>query len=202
MEALPPSLSDKAYLYFLTNTDHVERLVSFHLVFHTQVNLSHPLNSIESSYRARAYCEHLKIFNCKGITSAFHLLSSLQTTKETSRTPLPKNKNIKTFCKVSWSQVRLALYYKVTFGNIWLDGCISIHFILETEEREDVNKYACWVAGYYLIVNPLITMVINFGCTPSKPIESLALAHGVIIVGFCPINEHFAGSLIMWQIIE
>jgi len=31
----------------------------------------------------------------------------------------------------------------MTFENIWLGACISIHFILETEEREDVNKYAC-----------------------------------------------------------
>ena len=29
------------------------------------------------------------------------------------------------------------------FENIWLGGRISIYFILKTEEREDVNKYAC-----------------------------------------------------------
>jgi len=31
----------------------------------------------------------------------------------------------------------------MTFGNIWLGSCISIHFISKIEEREDVNKYAC-----------------------------------------------------------
>jgi len=43
------------------------------------------------------------------------------------------------------------------------------------------------LAGYYLIVNPSATMVINFECTPARPIESLALARGVTMVGFCPI---------------
>ena len=28
-------------------------------------------------------------------------------------------------------------------GLNWLDARISIHFILKTEERKDVNKYAC-----------------------------------------------------------
>ena len=124
MEALLLSLSDKADLHFLTYTDHVELVASCYLVFHTQVNLSHPLNSIESSYRARVHCEHLMILNCKGITSAFHLLSSLQMTGEKSCTRLPKNKNIKIFYKVSRSLVHLPLYCKVILGNIWLGGCI------------------------------------------------------------------------------
>jgi len=46
------------------------------------------------------------------------------------------------------------------------------------------------LADYYLIVNPLVTMAINFGCTPARPIGRLALACGVTMVGFCPINEH------------
>ena len=61
---------------------------------------------------------------------------------------------------------------------------ISIHFILKTEEREDVNM----LVGYYLIVNPLVTTAINFGHTPAKLIGSLPLARGVTIVGFCPNN--------------
>ena len=44
------------------------------------------------------------------------------------------------------------------------------------------------LAGYYLIVNPLVTIAINFGCTPTRPIGSLALAHRATIVGFCPNN--------------
>jgi len=66
-------------------------------------------------------------------------------TGETSRTSLPKNKNIGTFCKVSRNLVRLPLYYKIILGKIWLGGRISIYFILTTEEREDVNKHACWL---------------------------------------------------------
>jgi len=77
METLLSSLSDKAYLHFLTNTDHIGFVVSFHLVFHTQVNLSHPLNLIESPYRARVHYEHLIVLSCKHVTFAFHLLSSL-----------------------------------------------------------------------------------------------------------------------------
>ena len=65
------------------------------------------------------------------------------------------------------------------------------------------------LAGYYLIVNPLVTIAINFGYTPVGPIKSQALAFGVTwwalaltMVGFCPINKHLTGSLIMWQITE
>ena len=67
------------------------------------------------------------------------------------------------------------------------------------------------LVGYYLIVNPLVTMAINFGCTPTRLIGSLALARGVTMVDFClnngallpyPINEYLAGSLNMWQITE
>ena len=61
MEVLPSSLLDEAYLNFLTNTDHVELVISFYLVFPTQVNLSYPLNSIESLYHARVHCEHLTV---------------------------------------------------------------------------------------------------------------------------------------------
>jgi len=35
------------------------------------------------------------------------------------------------------------MYCKITFENIWFGARISTHFILKTEEREDVNKYAC-----------------------------------------------------------
>jgi len=64
---------------------------------------------------------------------------------------------------------------------------ISIRFILKTEESGDVNEYA-----YRLLSDSesLITMGINFGCTPARPIGSLALACGVTMVGFFPINEH------------
>ena len=51
------------------------------------------------------------------------------------------------------------------------------------------------LAGYYLIVNPLVTMVINFGCTPARSIGSLALAHRVTMVGFRPNNGGFALSM-------
>ena len=60
---------------------------------------------------------------------------------------------------MSRSPVRLLLYCKITFGNIWLGIRISIHFILKTEEKEEVNM----LVRYYLIVNPLVTMVINLG---------------------------------------
>ena len=137
MEALPPSLSDKTHLHFLTNTDHVEFVVSFHLVFHTHVNLSHPLNLIESSYRARVHYEHLTILNGKGIASAFYLLTSLQMTGETSRTPLPKNKNIKTFCKVSRSPARLPLRCIITLENIWSGPTFQI-ILSNIEERDNM----------------------------------------------------------------
>jgi len=88
-------LIGQGLLNFLTNTNHVEPVVSCHLVFHTQVNVSHLLNLIESSYHAKIHYEHLMILNCKEITSVFHLLSCLQTTGETSRTPLLKNKKYK-----------------------------------------------------------------------------------------------------------
>ena len=134
--ALPPSLSDKAYLYFLTNTDHVEPLISFHLVFHTQVNLSHPLNSIESSYHARVHSEHLTVFSYKRVMSAFHLFSSIRTEGETSRTPLPKNKNIKIFCKVSWSRTHLPLYCKIILKLFdWSPHFNSFYLIQKRERR-------------------------------------------------------------------
>ena len=134
MGALPPSLSEKAYLNFLTSFDHVELVISFHLVLLTQMNLSHPLNLIESSYRARVHCEHLTILNRKG--TAFHLLSSLQMTGETSRTALPKNKNIKTFCKVSQSHVRLPLYCKIILGKYLVGQPHFKSFIGNRRERE------------------------------------------------------------------
>jgi len=76
---------------------------------------------------------------------------------------------------------------------------------METEERQDVIKYA------WLLSNsePLDNMTINVGCTLARPMESLALARGVTwwdfalnLVDFCHINEHLAGSLLMWQNIE
>ena len=94
---------------------------------------------------------------------------------------------------MSRSPTRLPLYCKITFENIWLGSCISNHFISKTE-RKDVVKM---LAGYYLIVNLLVTMAINFGYTPARPIESLTLARRGTMVGFAPINEHLAGSLIM-----
>jgi len=42
--------------------------------------------------------------------------------------------------------------------------------------------------GYYLIVNPLVIVAINFDCTPTRPIKSLALAHRVTMVAFYPNN--------------
>ena len=44
---------------------------------------------------------------------------------------------------MSRGPTRLSLYYKITFENVWLGSRISIHFILKTEERGDVNKCAC-----------------------------------------------------------
>ena len=35
------------------------------------------------------------------------------------------------------------MYRRMTLTIIWKDACISIYFILKTEEREDVNKYGC-----------------------------------------------------------
>ena len=190
MEALLLSISDKAYLNFLTNTDHVERVVSFHLVFLTQVNLTHPLNSIEFSYRVRVHCEYLTILNCKWITSAFHLLSSLRKTGETSHTPLLKNKNIKIFCKVSRTPVRLPRYCKIIFENIWLGTHISIHFILKTEEREDVNKYACLLLSDSEPLGNNGDQLWVYTCQIDR---ETSLGRGVTMVGFCPINEHWRG---------
>ena len=51
------------------------------------------------------------------------------------------------------------------------------------------------LVGYYLIVNPLVTMAINFGCIPARPIESLALAFWVSMVGFFPNS----GGLLPYQ---
>jgi len=71
-------------------------------------------------------------------------------TAKTFYTPMPENKNIKTFYKVSRSPIRLPLHCKITFENIWLGACVSNHFILKTE-RDDVIKT---LAGYYLKVEP------------------------------------------------
>ena len=108
-----------------------------HLVFHTKVNLSHLLNSIEFSYRTRVYCEHLTILNYKEITSAFHLLPSLQLIGETSWTLLPHNKNIKTFCKVSWSPARLRNIWKYLVGRLHFKS-----FYFKNRERK-CSKNAC-----------------------------------------------------------
>jgi len=88
---------------------------------------------------------------------------------------------------VSRNPAHLPLYCKITFENIWLGARISIHFILKTEEKEDVNKYACRLLSDS---DPLFTIAINFRCTPARPIGSLALVHGITMLGFCPINEH------------
>jgi len=61
---------------------------------------------------------------------------------ETSCTPLPKKKH-KNSLQVSRSPAHLPMYCKITFENIWLGARISIHFILKTKQRENVNKYAC-----------------------------------------------------------
>ena len=46
---------------------------------------------------------------------------------------------------MSQSSTRLPLYCQIAIRNIWLGACIAIHFILKIEEREDLNKYACWL---------------------------------------------------------
>jgi len=73
-----------------------------------------------------------------------------------------------------------------------LGGCISDHFTLKIEEREREDVINM-LAGYYRDSEPLDNMVINFGCTPARSIESLPLAHGVTwwafarnLVGFFP----------------
>ena len=91
---------------------------------------------------------------------------------------------------MSQSPTSLFLYCKITIGNTWLDGCISIHFILKIEVREDLNKCACQLLSDS---EPVVPMAMNFGCTPTRTIESLALVHGVTMVGFCLINEHWRG---------
>jgi len=65
LEVLSLFLSNKACLNLLISTDHFELMISFHVVFFTQVNFSPPVNSIKSTYRARVHCEHLTILNYK-----------------------------------------------------------------------------------------------------------------------------------------
>jgi len=95
--------------------------------------------------------------------------------QKTFYVPLPKKKKI--FCKVSRSPVRLPLYCKIILGNIWLGNNIWNHFILKAVEREDVNKHVCRLL---FDSQPLDNMAINFGCTPARSNESLALIRGVI----------------------
>jgi len=64
------------------------------------------------------------------------------------------------------------------------------------------------LAGYYLS-EPLDNMAINFGCTPIRPIKSLALARVLTwwvfplnLVGLCPKLGNLAGSLFIWQNTE
>ena len=85
---------------------------------------------------------HLIIFNCNGIMSPFHLLSSLRIDSGNFLYSITKKKH-KNSLQVSRSPAHLPMYCKITFENIWLGARISIHFILKTKQRENVNKYAC-----------------------------------------------------------
>jgi len=80
------------------------------------------------------------------ITSHFYFSPSLRTGRERLQIlHYLKTKTQKYFCKMSQNLARLLLYSKITFAIISLGTRISIHFILKTEERHNVNKYACWL---------------------------------------------------------
>jgi len=69
--------------------------------------------------------------------------------------------------------------------NSWLGHHFKSFYLENIRERKDVSKHALSDS------KPLDNMAINVGCTPARPIESLALAHGLTWWAYALNNGRF-----------
>jgi len=79
-------------------------------------------------------------------------------------------------------------------------------FYFKIEERENGNKYACRLLSDSEPLGNNGDQLWVYTCQTDREsdlgLRGNMVGFALTMVGFCPINEHLAGSLIIWQIIE
>jgi len=119
--------------------------------------LSQLLSSIKPSFHVKVHFEHLTASNYNKINLVFYFLPLSDIRVMTIHDSLPKSKTKKYFCKVSQNLTCLFPHSKITLRIIWLDACVSMHFLSKTREREYKRRRS----GFLLITEATIEIDVH-----------------------------------------